>query len=107
MNTATGAAKGALAGASIGGPYGAAAGVIVGTLGGVLGWLRGNKKAKNQATKINRLYSRANLRGFRGLWDKTKAVENQKRYEMEANDYAFGGYMPIFGDRVTNNGNFN
>lgn len=106
-NTLGGVASGAMSGASVGGWVGGVIGGVAGLLGGIGGILTGNKKAKRETTKLNRLFEKANLRGARDLWDRTKAVNKQNIFEMESRDYALGGYIPLFGNRTPNNGNFN
>lgn len=96
LNTGSAIAQGAMSGASIGGPVGAIIGGAAGAIGGIAGWIRGDKKAEEEAQRLNQ---EALLAEQRRQSNFNLSVDNLAAYNSmlaKANYAKYGG--PLFNE---------
>ena len=95
MNTGKATLSGVQAGMQIGGPIGAIVGGVVGLGSSVGGWIVGDKKAKNEAARLNREATAAEQRRLANFDLAVDNYEQNKLMQDMANYAAEGGKIHI------------
>ncbi len=90
-NTFNSTLSGALTGAQIGGPWGALAGGVIGLGSGLIGIFEGNRRAREEADKLNNMAMEANIQRNRNYVTAAENLDNQDFMLAMKNYSAFGG----------------